>query len=236
MDYLFFTDLDGTLLDHDDYSFQAAEPALERLRQLGIPLVLVSSKTRSEMELLRRRLRNADPFVVENGAAIFLPPGLAAGFEAVQRRDDYEVIQLGVDYGQIRRFVEEEAGGFGVRGFGDMSDAEVAAETGLSLEDAALARRREFTEPFLLDNPDALEGLREAAARRGLALTRGGRFHHLIGEGQDKGRAVRTVVEIVAAARQSVPRTVGLGDSPTMCRCWRRSTSRSSFPTPMALT
>ncbi len=31
--YLIFTDLDGTLLDHETYSWEAAQPAIERLRQ-----------------------------------------------------------------------------------------------------------------------------------------------------------------------------------------------------------
>ena len=36
MDVL-FTDLDGTLLDRDTYSWEAARPALDRLIQKGIP-------------------------------------------------------------------------------------------------------------------------------------------------------------------------------------------------------
>ncbi len=42
---LVFTDLDGTLLNHDDYSWEAARPALEELQRQSIPLILVSSKT-----------------------------------------------------------------------------------------------------------------------------------------------------------------------------------------------
>ncbi|MFQ5696467.1 MAG: mannosyl-3-phosphoglycerate phosphatase, partial [Terriglobia bacterium] len=44
-----FTDLDATLLDHQTYSWAAAEPALRRLRLLGIPLVFCTSKTRAEV-------------------------------------------------------------------------------------------------------------------------------------------------------------------------------------------
>jgi mannosyl-3-phosphoglycerate phosphatase len=40
---LVFKDLDGTLLDRETYSFQAAKPALERLRQLDVPLVFVGA-------------------------------------------------------------------------------------------------------------------------------------------------------------------------------------------------
>ena len=42
---LVFTDLDGTLLDHEDYSYAAANEALAELRSRRIPLILCSSKT-----------------------------------------------------------------------------------------------------------------------------------------------------------------------------------------------
>ena len=71
-----FTDLDGSLLDGTTYSYEAATPALTALREQGIPLVLVSSKTRAEMEPLRQRLVHHDPFIVENGGAVFIPHGL----------------------------------------------------------------------------------------------------------------------------------------------------------------
>ena len=55
-------DLDGTLLDHHSYSWAAAEPALARVRALQIPLVLVTSKTAAELEVLRRQLDLPHPF------------------------------------------------------------------------------------------------------------------------------------------------------------------------------
>jgi len=44
-----FTDLDGTLLRHEDYSWLPAGPALAELRRRRIPLVIASSKTRAEI-------------------------------------------------------------------------------------------------------------------------------------------------------------------------------------------
>ena len=38
---LVFTDLDGTLLDHDDYGFEPALPALHRLAAAQVPLVIL---------------------------------------------------------------------------------------------------------------------------------------------------------------------------------------------------
>ena len=71
--FVIFTDLDGTLLDHHTYSYDAARPALERLRKSEIPLIMVSSKTRIEIEVLRTEIGNREPFIPENGGAIFIP-------------------------------------------------------------------------------------------------------------------------------------------------------------------
>ena len=49
--YLVFTDLDGTLLDHRIYSFEDALPALDFCRKTHVPVILISSKTRAEMDL-----------------------------------------------------------------------------------------------------------------------------------------------------------------------------------------
>ena len=46
-----FTDLDGTLLDHENYSFRMALPALDLLRRRGVPVVPVSSKTAPEFSM-----------------------------------------------------------------------------------------------------------------------------------------------------------------------------------------
>ena len=80
---LVVTDLDGTLLDHETYSYAEAAPALAELRRRGIPLVLASSKTRAEMELLHAELGLSDPFICENGAAICTPTAGGVEVEAL---------------------------------------------------------------------------------------------------------------------------------------------------------
>lgn len=54
-----FSDLDGTLLDSQTDSFQAAEPTLLALRKQGTPLVLSTSKTR--VKVWRDRLHIRSP-------------------------------------------------------------------------------------------------------------------------------------------------------------------------------
>lgn len=211
---LIFTDLDGTLLDHADYSFEAAKPSLALIRERKIPLIFTTSKTRAEIERLQQVLQVDGPFIAENGAALFFPEDyrgfkLDGGFS----RPPYVLIELGAAYDEIRRFISPLRERFGVRGFGDLSLPEIQRLTGLSREQAALAAQREYTEPFIIGDQGRLDEMAAVAAARGLRITAGGRFLHLTGERQDKGRAVRLCAEIFAGNTGGAVATVGLGDS-----------------------
>ena len=154
-----FTDLDGCLLDGITYSWEPAREALEVLRARRIPLVLVSSKTRAELEAIRSQLQLDHPFVSENGGAVFSPDGyFSTSPEEAVRRDDYEVIELGTPYPTLRQALREleQAVGVQLRGFGDMSIEEIAERTGLTEANVHLARQREYDEPFLIEGPAAV--------------------------------------------------------------------------------
>lgn len=210
-----FTDLDGTLLNHSDYSWEAARPALERIRELGIPLVICTSKTRPEVELIRQDMGLTGPFIVENGGGIFFPlefEELPVGAAVIM--DTYRCLPLGVPYARIRSFLEEAMKDFSIRGFGDMTEEEVSQLTGLANEQAALAKVREFTEPFVMENEADLPALERTAHLKGLIITRGGRFFHCMGLGNDKGEAVRRVTETFSRHWQEGVLSMGFGDSP----------------------
>ncbi len=68
-----FTDLDGTLLSPETYQPGPSREALEICKNRQIPVVFVSSKTRAEIEVIRRDLNPDDPFISENGGGIYLP-------------------------------------------------------------------------------------------------------------------------------------------------------------------
>jgi len=211
---LIFSDLDGTLLDHQGYSYAGAEQALARLRRLHCPLILTSSKTCAEILGLQRRLGLHEPFIVENGGGIFLPPGHPlegrAGFAPL---GECQGIRFGTPYATLRAVFEGLRGAYGLRGFGDMTTAEIMERTGLPREEAVAAARRDFSEPFVfLGEPRPAELAAQVAAQ-GLTVTRGGRFFHLMSAGQDKGRAVVATTRLFQAGRGSEWVTVGLGDA-----------------------
>lgn len=199
----FVSDLDGTLLDEVTYEFAPARPALAALRESNTPLILASSKTRGEMEAIAAELGIAGPLILENGGAV-LWPSPAGGYEA---------IPLGDPTPDLARHLADLAVECAatVRGFSSLSCAELARLTGLSAAAARQARERRYSEPFLLADDRRAPCLAAAAARRGLRVTRGGRFFHLMGD-TDKGRAVRFILSRWAR-RGLEATTVALGDA-----------------------
>lgn len=208
-----FTDLDGTLLDHHTYSFEPALVALQRLRELDVPVVFVTSKTFPEVEFWRRELNNHSPFVVENGAAVFAPKGHPTLPQAVTGpHEEYEMVEFGVSYGELTGALKDAArdSGCRVQGFADMSAGEVSRSCQISLEQATLAKARRYDEAFRLIEGD-VEALQRAIERRGMRLTRGGRFFHVTGQ-NDKAGAVFLLIR--AYRRLGSVETIGIGDGP----------------------
>ena len=211
------SDLDGTLLDHDTYAFDAARPALERLASARIPVVLCTSKTRAETEPIRGALGNDHPFIVENGGAIVIPRGyfpFGVDVDRAEQRESMTVIPIGDPYAELVSALARASreSGIAVRGFATMTELEVARATGLPIEQARLARQREFDEPFeIVDDRDPAP-LFDAIVRAGKRWTAGGRFHHITGA-NDKARAARVLIELYRRQLAGV-RTIGLGDAP----------------------
>jgi mannosyl-3-phosphoglycerate phosphatase len=209
-----FTDLDGTLLDHETYSFEPALPALKILKEKNIPLIACTSKTRAEIEKIRLLLQNNDPFISENGGAIFIPKDYFSHKFPVDREEsDYFIIELGTPYKELREAFNHMRARSPdkLRGFADLTAKEIAHLCGLSMEEAHLAKKREYDEPFVLEDKTMEEGIKKIARRSNLRVTRGGRFLHLIG-GNDKGKAVLKLTDIYREKIKHI-QTVALGDS-----------------------
>jgi mannosyl-3-phosphoglycerate phosphatase family protein len=223
MGMIIFSDLDGTLLDHHTYAWQAAAPALGKLAELKVPLILCSSKTRVEMLPLQRDMGISGPMICENGGGVFAPLGhfITASGEWRDMENGWVMLAIGMPIAELRRRFAGFKERFKARGFSDMSDEEVAGLTGLSPGLAALARRREFNEPVLLPDMSAsYSAFAQAAQDAGLQVTRGGRFVHLLGGG-DKGKAVTLVSGLYQDHDQELS-TMALGDAPNDAAMLRR--------------
>jgi mannosyl-3-phosphoglycerate phosphatase len=214
---IIFTDLDGTLIREEDYSYSEAIPALEEIKKRNIPLIITSSKTRPEIEIYRKRLNNKDPFIVENGGGIFIPEGYFAKEILKEHNpvkiEDYQAIILGIPYKELRVVIEElRARAYRIKGFGNLSVDEISEITGLSNYEAQLAKKREFDEVFILEEDDEQRKgeIFEFIREKGYECTKG-KFYHIMGR-TDKGKAVRLLIDLYKRTFGDVV-TVAIGDS-----------------------
>jgi mannosyl-3-phosphoglycerate phosphatase len=200
-----FTDLDATLLDHETYSWEPARPALTCLREQSVPVILCSSKTLAEMQQIAAELELHLPLVVENGAAIALPP---------TDNDAWSVQAMGTPRTEVLHVLHalRDEHGWDFQGFGDWDDDGVALHTGLPTDRAARARQRHGTEPILWHDSDAnWQDCLTALAEKNLRAVAGGRFIHVMGH-FDKADGMQAVLKHLQRQHNSV--TVALGDSP----------------------
>ncbi len=207
------TDLDGTLLDQRTYSYEASLPALRKLQSLCIPVVLCSSKTRSEMEPLWHELDLKDPFIVENGGAIFFPPDyFSFVIENTRVRGKFHMLELGQKIEILRAALQEAALNqhVPVRSFGEMTIQEISQLTGLPKKNAQAASEREYDEPFVVRQIN-YGRLFTALRTKGFKITQGDRFYHL-SRGSDKGKATRKLLELYRQVDPAI-RSVGLGNA-----------------------
>jgi mannosyl-3-phosphoglycerate phosphatase len=213
--FLIFSDLDGTLLDHKTYSFEAAKPALNALKLRDIPLIFCSSKTRPEIEMYRELTGNDHPFISENGGGIYVPQDYETNsFDYDTKTDGYKVIALGTQYDTLVAVLNSvsQDTGIKVRSFSEMKISEISEYTGLDPSLAELSKMREYDEPFIiLGNDEAAECIKQEIIGRGFNYTQGSMFHHIMGK-NDKGKAVKRLVPIFKRRFPELS-SAGLGDS-----------------------
>ncbi|MEO0944379.1 MAG: HAD-IIB family hydrolase [Pseudomonadota bacterium] len=193
-----FTDLDGTLLDHHTYRWDAASDALQLLRDNQCAVILASSKTASEISPLRAALGFSHwPAIVENGAGL-----LQEGEKNTPDDTQYQRIRQALETApqDLRKHF---------RGFGDLTAPDIATLTGLAPEDAAAAKQRCFSEPGQWSGSEDHK-TRFLAHLAGYKITaqQGGRFLTLSHGGNKADR----VKELIATHRPA--HTVALGDAP----------------------
>lgn len=214
---LIYTDLDGSLLDHHDYSHDAADAMLAELEQMNVPVIPATSKTAAELLDIRQELDNHHPFIIENGAAVYMPedyfsmrpPGTAIidGFRVkafTEPRQHWQSL--------LNTLPEEYQGCYttfqqaGVEGIMKM--------TGLVPDKAERASQRNYGEPVLwhgtAEKKAAFINRLEAL---GASVLQGGRFMHVSGH-CDKGRALQWLTrQYQADEPDSAFTTVAAGDS-----------------------
>ncbi|MGB1327463.1 MAG: HAD-IIB family hydrolase [Porticoccaceae bacterium] len=218
---LIFTDLDGSLLDHDSYSFAHAALLLNHLEMEYIPVIPTTSKTFAEVERLRIKLNNHHPFIIENGAAIAIPinyfPSMPKG---CYEKSGFWIVANSKPRHHWNTLLEENSQDF--KGEFETFSSIYAAKgakgiqeiTGLSLDQAELSNQRDFSEPihWVGSEPRKQAFIKKLTAAGG-TLLQGGRFLALGGQ-VDKGSALLQLTKMYQQFNSFAEfHTLAIGDS-----------------------
>lgn len=218
---LIFTDLDGSLLDHDSYSFEPAKNLLDDLKLASIPLIPITSKTFAEVESLRIKLNNQHPFIVENGAAIAIPINYFSSMpKGCYEKSGFWIIANTQSRQHWNKLLKDNAADFegefetfssivqskGIKGIQEI--------TGLNQDQAELSNQRDFSEPIhWLSSEQRKQAFIEKLTAAGGTLLQGGRFLALGGK-IDKGSALLQLTELYQKFLSlSEVHTLAIGDS-----------------------
>ncbi len=207
-----FTDLDGTLLDHYTYSYEKSMPGITLLKKERIPLVLVSSKTRPEMEALHTELHLDSPFIFENGAGICYPMNGNGKYKTELNGQSIEELSDNIDL--LKNLL-----GFKIKTILEMDIDEIVSFTGLSEEKAKYSTMRVASLPFIIPQKIEIDlkkinDINDELSGNNLRLTRGGRFYHFSSVNANKGFAVNRVKEYFRKLKQTEKlMTSCMGDS-----------------------
>ena len=196
------SDVDGTLMDHS-YDLTPAKETIKLLQELSIPVILCTSKTAAEVKVIRKQLNLTDPYIVENGAAIYGESLKKVNGEIILG-EKYEILE------DILKSISKDIN-FDLQPLNNLSDEEATELTGLKGHSLELMRDRHWSMPFL-NPPDSMEEkLISCCKKFKVDIFRGNRMSHLLSINSNKGKAIN---ELKIYANKPDIKIIGLGDSP----------------------
>ncbi len=196
------SDVDGTLMDHS-YDLTPAKETIKTLQKLSIPVILCTSKTASEVKVIRKELNLTDPFIVENGAAIYGDSLESVNGEIILGKK-YEFLE------DILNLISKEID-YKLIPLNNLTDQEATQLTGLKGNSLNLMRDRHWSMPFL--NPPSFleEKIKTCCKNLKVNIFKGNRMSHLLSIDSNKGKAINALKKY--SNNQDI-KIIGLGDSP----------------------
>jgi mannosyl-3-phosphoglycerate phosphatase len=214
---LIFTDLDGTLLDLDSADWQPAEAALRLAQSRGVSIIPSCSKTFEECVQLQQQMNLHSPIIFENGAGVALPKTQFRRPSApgVEEQDGFWICHVAQPYAHVRAILQSlrQTKHYQFRGFGDMSELQIADYTNRALPMAQLAKKRRHSEVlYWLDDAKSFDAFAKDVEKQGLKLSRGSHAIQ-VGSPCDKGQAMRWLVKLYQKLLGTKPLVVAIGDT-----------------------
>ena len=214
------SDVDGTLMDHS-YDLTPAKDTIKLLQELSIPVILCTSKTSSEVKVIRKQLNLNDPYIVENGAAIY--------GESLKKVNG-EII-LGEKYVKLEKILSIISNeiNYDLVPLNNISDKEATDLTGLKGNSLKLMRDRHWSMPFLNPPESKEEKINNCCKRLNVEIFRGNRMSHMLSINSNKGKAINALNKY---SNNSNIKIIGLGDSPNDLPLLLNSDYKIVIPSP----
>ena len=196
------SDVDGTLMDHS-YDLSPAKETIKKLQKLSIPVILCTSKTAAEVNVIRNELNLTDPYIVENGAAIYGESLVKVNGEIILG-EKYETLE------DILKNISQEIN-YKLIPLNNLTDQDATELTGLRGNSLTLMRDRHWSMPFL--NPPSFleERIDECCKKFKVEIFKGNRMSHLLSINSNKGKAINALKKYSDIKNIQI---IGLGDSP----------------------
>ena len=213
---IIFTDLDGTLLDHADYNTNNISELLQQLQNAHIPVVFNTSKTFCEVIELKNDLNIQQPFIVENGAAVFIPEDYfelkPIGCKKVGAYWCYAMAKpLSSLLNDLNTLKADYKAHYKL--FSDLSSEQISELTGLNDAQARRAQTRDYSDPlYWYGNDELLTAFVNDVEALGYDIKIGGRFIH-IAKNTDKSAAQQWLVKQFTHHFRKPLTVIALGDS-----------------------
>ena len=209
---LIFTDLDGSLLNHNNFEFREIKNFILNCIKNGIKIIPNTSKTKSEIEVFLDQLGQNLPFVVENGAAIHNLDLVHRKFKfknnsLIFSRSVNEILELfekriPIELKKRCSFLK------------DMSSIEQMKILGLNKKYLPFALNREYSMPLVFDGSKELVNKFTVLLKKiGMKLHEGGRIYNICDD-CSKGKAMTTLIEKLKNDFNFKSYTIVIGDSP----------------------
>ena len=196
------SDVDGTLMDHS-YDLTPAKETIKTLQKLSIPVILCTSKTASEVKVIREELNLTDPYIVENGAAIYGESLKDVNGEIILG-EKYEILE------EILNLISKEID-YKLIPLNNLNNQEATQLTGLEGNSLNLMRDRHWSMPFL-NPPSFLEKKINICCKKfKVDIFKGNRMSHLLSTNSNKGIAINALKKYSNIQNIQI---IGLGDSP----------------------
>ncbi len=216
MQKVIFTDIDGTLLDSYFPDLNKAKKLVEKTLQNGIDLILCSSKTELEQDLIRSNIQLKDPFIVENGGATIIPLGYfkKSKFNHSKKFQKKYIIETGGSSSKIRSLLKKirKKHNINFKGTSDLSITDLSKITKLSEDYAKRMMKRKYSETIVQIDSKDMPSFVINVEELGLKVIPGGQYFDIT-LGNDKGTAAKILMDIFRKEYENNVIFFGIGDS-----------------------